>query len=189
MSAPGRALRSEPLAMLTLEGYLELLSARSSVPASGSAAGVSAALAAALCGMAARFSNGSLDSAGEIAAKADRLRLRALQLAEADSVAYTALLEARRLPKDTVPDEREEAMAAAAAQVVAIPLEIAEIGAEIGLLASKVASDGNPNLLGDALGAMLLAEAAAAVASTIAEINVAERSQAVVPPRSPTGTR
>ena len=53
-----------------------------------------------------------------------------------------------------------------------MPLEISEIGAELARLATEVASTGNPNLLGDALSAVLLAEAATAAATTLVEINL-----------------
>lgn len=159
---------------LTVAELLESLASRTPAPAGGSAAGLTVGMAAALCAMAARFSEPSLASAGEIAEKADVLRQRAVELADEDAQAYAAVLAARRLPPATSPAERSAALAKAMSHATAVPLELAEIGGEIGLLATKVASDGNPNLLGDALIAMLLAEAAASAASTIAEINRSE---------------
>ena len=58
------------------------------------------------------------------------------------------------------------------AQAVAVPLEVSEIGADVARLATQLAATGNPNLLGDARTAVLLAEAAAAAASTLVEINL-----------------
>jgi formiminotetrahydrofolate cyclodeaminase len=153
---------------------LDALAARTSAPGGGAAAGVALALAAALCAMAARFSSGRLDSAEEIAVTADGLRFRALSLASDDSVAYASVLAARRLPAGTDPVVRQEVLAAAMAQAVAVPLEISEIGTEVARLATEVASAGNPNLLGDALTSVLLAEAAAAAAATLVEINLSE---------------
>jgi len=159
-----------------LGDLLDSFAARTSAPGGGSAAGVVLALAAALCAMAARFS-ARLASAEEIAATADRLRERAIHLAAEDSLAYAAVLQARRLPAGADRDPREEALASAMAQAVAVPLEISEIGAEVARLATEVASAGNPNLLGDALTAVLLAEAAAAAAATLVEINLSDRSE------------
>lgn len=184
----GRARRDSPaangsgsVADLTVRELLESLAARTAAPAGGSAAGLTVGLAAALCAMAARFSERSLETAGEIAEAADRLRRRAVELADEDARAYSDVLAARRLPADTPVAEREAALAAALSSATAVPLELAEIGGEIGLLATKVASEGNPNLLGDALIAMLLAEAAASAASTIAEINREEETPEVRP--------
>jgi methenyltetrahydrofolate cyclohydrolase len=157
-----------------LGDLLDSFAARTPAPGGGSAAGVALALAAALCAMAARFSS-RLASADEIAATADQLRERAIRLAADDSRAYAAVLEARRLPADTDPALREELLATALAQAVAVPLEISEIGAEVARLATEVASVGNPNLLGDALTATLLAEAAAAAAASLVEINLSDR--------------
>lgn len=134
------------------------------------------ALAAALCAMAARFSP-RLVSAREIAATADRLRERAIRLAADDAFAFAAVLEARRLPAGTDAALRKEVLATAMAQAVAVPLEVSEIGAEVARLAAEVASAGNPNLLGDALTAIVLAEAAAAAAATLVEINLSDRSE------------
>jgi len=177
MSSTALPAGADSLGELTLAQLLDALAARTSAPASGSAAGVVVALAAALCAMAARFSERSFEGADELAATADRLRFRALELADEDTRAYSALLAARRLPVQPVEADRgtrEEAIAAATANAVAVPLEIAEIGGEVGRLATKVASEGNPNLLGDSLTAVLIAEAAAAAATTMAEINLAE---------------
>jgi formiminotetrahydrofolate cyclodeaminase len=166
---PAASLAGERLGDL-----LESLAARTPAPGGGSAAGIVLALAAALCAMAARFS-ARLAAADEIAATADRLRQRAIHLAAEDSLAYAGVLQARRLRPGTDPALREEAIAAAMAQAVAVPLEISEIGAEVARLATEVASAGNPNLLGDALTAVLLAEAAAAAAATLVEINVSDQ--------------
>jgi len=166
-----------PLAEMRVSDLIESLAARTAAPASGSAAGITLALAAALCTMAARFSERSLDGATGLAERAERLGERALRLAEEDALAYAAVLRARRLPTDGDGAERETSLRLAMDGAIAVPVEMAEIGGEIGLIATKLASEGNPNLLGDALAAMLLAEAAASVASTLAEINVGDDHQ------------
>jgi len=158
----------------SIASLLEAFAARSPAPGGGSAAALVLALAAGLCGMAARFSVGTLESAGAIAAAADQVRLRAMALAEEDARAYTAVLAARRLPHETPADDRQEAVATAMAYAVAVPTEVAELGVELARLANELASRGNANLLGDSLSAVLLAEAATAAAATIVEINVVD---------------
>lgn len=155
-----------------LGDLLDSLAARTPAPGGGAAAGIVLALAAALCAMAARYSSSRLATAEEMAITADALRARAIRLAGDDSLAYGAVLAARRLPSGTDPAVREEAIATAMAQAVAVPLEISEVSAEVARMATEIASAGNPNLLGDALAAQFLAEAAAAAAKTLVEINM-----------------
>jgi formiminotetrahydrofolate cyclodeaminase len=156
-----------------LGAYLEAVAERTPAPGGGAAAAVALALAAACCAMAARFSERQLPDAAEIAEAADTIRARALHLADEDANAYEAVLAARRLPAQLPVAERQEAMADAMAMAVAIPHEISELGAELARLATQVAAAGNQNLLGDALAAVLLAEAAAGAAATLVEINLA----------------
>jgi formiminotetrahydrofolate cyclodeaminase len=181
---------------------LDALAARTPAPGGGSAAALALAMAAALSAMAARYSEGQLDTAGEIAEAAECVRARALQLAEEDAGAYTAVLAARRLPADRSADsgsvavegvvaggeaaggeaargeaaggERAEAVEAAMARAIAIPLEVAELASEVGRLAGVLAASGNPNLAGDARTALLLADSAGAAALMLAELNRAE---------------
>jgi formiminotetrahydrofolate cyclodeaminase len=196
---------------------LDALAARTPAPGGGSAAALALAMAAALSAMAARYSEGQLDAAGEIAEAAECVRARALQLAEEDAGAYTAVLAARRLPADRSADsgsvavegvvaggeaaggeaaggqasggeaaggeaargeaaggERAEAVEAAMARAIAIPLEVAELASEVGRLAGVLAASGNPNLAGDARTALLLADSAGAAALMLAELNRAE---------------
>ena len=180
MSTAGPGAGTGSFEEMTLQQLLDSLAARTAAPASGSAAAVTVALAAALCAMSARFSVSSLDAAGDIAETADRLRAQALRLAEEDAYAYAAVIEARNRSVTVSSTERKDALAKALVLAVAVPRQIAEIGGEIGMLASRIAAEGNPNLLGDALSSMLLAEAAASAASTIAEINLGDHSEAAV---------
>jgi formiminotetrahydrofolate cyclodeaminase len=155
--------------------FAAALSERTPAPGGGSAAAASLALSAGLCAMAARFSERQLgERAGEVAELADAIRMRALELADEDASAYAFVLAARRLGPSVPAGEREEARAMAAAAAVAVPSEVAELGAEVASLAAEIAGAGNPNLLGDALAAVLLAEAAAAAAASLVEINLAD---------------
>jgi formiminotetrahydrofolate cyclodeaminase len=146
--------------------FLDQLAARTPAPGGGGAAAVTGAMAAGLVAMAARFSARQLPEAGDLADRADTLRHMAAQLADMDARAYTAVLEALRLPREA--GQRREALLGAAL----VPLEIAEIGAEVAQLAARVAEAGNPNLRGDAATGAVLAAASARSAACLVDINV-----------------
>jgi methenyltetrahydrofolate cyclohydrolase len=153
-----------------LQDFLDKLAARTPAPGGGGAAAMTAAMAAALVAMAARFSDGQLPDAGELAEAADSLRTRAAALADRDALAYRAVLDAYALPKDT--SGRRELIREALREAAAVPLEIAEISAQAAEMAVRVAGAGNPNLRGDAVTAALLAAGAARSAACLVDINV-----------------
>jgi formiminotetrahydrofolate cyclodeaminase len=88
-----------------------------------------------------------------------------MPLAEADAEAYTAVIEARGTPT------YDEALSRAAD----VPLATAQAAADVGELAAELATNGNPNLRGDAATAALLAEAGARAAANLVEINLVEK--------------
>jgi formiminotetrahydrofolate cyclodeaminase len=53
-----------------------------------------------------------------------------------------------------------------------VPLAVAEAGNEVAAIASRLVEDGNPNLKGDALAAVLLADAGVRAASALVGINL-----------------
>jgi methenyltetrahydrofolate cyclohydrolase len=144
-----------------VQDFLDRLASRTATPGGGGAAAVTAALAAGLVAMAARFSATRLPQAGELAVRADELRRRAADLADIDARAYQAVLAAP-------PGQRREALLGAAA----VPLEISEIGAHVAEMARLVAEAGNPNLRGDAVTGAVLAAASARSAACLVDINV-----------------
>jgi len=153
-----------------VRGFLDQLAARTPTPGGGGAVAVTGAMAAGLVAMAARFSATRLPGAGELADQADELRRRLAQLADMDTRAYAAVLEALRLPEGTSQREvqRQEALLGAAL----VPLEIAGIGARVALMAARLAETGNPNLRGDAVTGAVLAAASARSAACLADIDV-----------------
>jgi len=153
-----------------VRGFLDQLAARTPAPGGGGAAAVTGAMAAGLVAMAARFSATRLPGAGKLADQADELRRRLAQLADMDTRAYAAVLEALRLPEGTSQREvqRQEALLGAAL----VPLEIAGIGARVAAMAVRVAEAGNPNLRGDAVTGAVLAAASARSAACLVDINV-----------------
>jgi methenyltetrahydrofolate cyclohydrolase len=153
-----------------VRGFLDQVAARTPAPGGGGAAAVTGAMAAGLVAMAARFSATRLPGAGDLADQADELRRRLAQLAEEDARAYTAVLEAFRLPAEDGQREarRREALLGAAL----VPLEVADIGARVAAMAGQVAEAGNPNLRGDAVTGAVLAAASARSAACLVDINV-----------------
>jgi formiminotetrahydrofolate cyclodeaminase len=151
--------------------FLDRLAARVPAPGGGAAAAVTGALAAGLVAMAAQFSEAQLPAAADIARRADQLRGRAAGLADQDAAAYGAVLDAYQLPREGDGSERRERIAAALHGAAVVPLEIAEIAAQVAELAADVAG-GNPNLRGDTLAAAHLAEASARSAAALVDINV-----------------
>jgi formiminotetrahydrofolate cyclodeaminase len=141
-----------------VRGFLDELAARTPTPGGGGAAAVTGALAAGLVAMAARFSVSRLPGAGDLAEAADELRRRLAGLVDLDARAYQAVLKLRT----------REALHEAAV----VPLEIAEIGARVAVMAVQVAEAGNPNLRGDAVTGAVLAAASARSAAALVDINV-----------------
>ncbi len=132
-------------------------------------AAIAVALAAGLAGMAARLSSTQLADAPELAEQADAARLRVAPLARADAESYGLVLEAFREPDPEVRTARVRDALSGAADV---PLAVAEAGSEVAGIASRLAQEGNPNLRGDALAAVLLAGAGVRAASTLVGINL-----------------
>lgn len=135
-------------------------------PGGGSVAGIVAALAGALAGMCARFSDG--DQA-DLARQADELRARAASLAQSDPAVYADYIRARRAGRDGE-------VGAALDEIIRIPLEVAEVAAQLADLAGGLARSGNPNLRGDATVAVLMGSAAARAGAVLVCENLADTS-------------
>ena len=132
--------------------FLAALGERTPTPASGAATALTAALAAALTELAARFAE---DEDAVVRAKAAVTRL--LELADEDAVAYTAFMADRS-------DETR-------ARIIEVPQEIARHADEVAGLAEHVRSRLTSSVAGDAEAAVELARASARVARRLAELN------------------
>jgi methenyltetrahydrofolate cyclohydrolase len=141
-----------------VRSFLDEVAARTPAPGGGAVAAMTAASAAALVSMAARFSKEE-----SVAETGDELRARLVQLADDDAAAYTAVLAAKG-------DARREALRVA----TEVPQDIATAAAEVATLAHDLVENGNPRLVGDAKVAELLAEAAARSAKVLVEINTCD---------------
>jgi methenyltetrahydrofolate cyclohydrolase len=150
---------------LPLGEFLDLVAAGAPAPAGGSVAAVAVSLAAGLAGMTARLSTNHLADAPDLTARADRLRKRAALLAREDAEAYGRFMAARRA--------KDADAGAALSEAADVPLSVADIGAEVAGISARLMEEGNPNLRGDALAAVLLAESGTRAAAHLARINLA----------------
>ncbi|HEX4249977.1 MAG TPA: cyclodeaminase/cyclohydrolase family protein [Pseudonocardia sp.] len=168
-SAAGRADGDRSLRDYSLEEYLAAVAARQPAPSGGAVAAVTVASAAGLVGMAARFA-ADLPGAAELATEADGLRAAVLELGDADAAAYAEVLAAYRAPREQ--PARRDRIRAALVEAADVPLRIAEVGVRVAAAGLGLARDGNPNLAGDAMTAVLLAEGATRAAAELVRINV-----------------
>jgi glutamate formiminotransferase/formiminotetrahydrofolate cyclodeaminase len=159
----------------TVQEFCDTVAAETSAPGGGSVAAVTAALAASLTGMAARFSTEQWEDAAGAVAQAEALRARLLPLAEEDARAYESVLLALRVPNEVDEEVRDAAIGDALSRAADVPLAIAEAALDTATLAAEVADRGNPNLQGDAATAVFLSEAAIRASANLVEINLATR--------------
>jgi formiminotetrahydrofolate cyclodeaminase len=148
-----------------LKEFLDAVPARTPAPGGGAVAAVAASLAAGLTAMAARFAPDEWERRAEVVGRAEELRARVEPLADSDAEAYGAFMAERT-------EENVE-------RIVAIPFELAEIAAEIAELAALVATEGNPNVHGDAAAGADLAAAAASVGARLVRINARSGDQRI----------
>ena len=154
---------------LPLGEFLDRVASDRPAPGGGSVAAIAVALAAGLAGMAARLSTSQLADAPELANQADASRLRAAPLTRADAESYGRVLDAYRKPDSETRTARVRDALSGAADV---PLAVAETGSEVADIASRLVEEGNPNLEGDAITAVLLSEAGVRAAARLVGINL-----------------
>ena len=156
------------LAPLRIDELLERLSSSDPVPGGGSAAALAGAVGASLVSMVAALTVGRdayadvEAEAREIGEAASGLRDQLVALADEDSIAYQAYMDARRLPRQTETERaaRARAMEGAAVQAADVPLRTARVAREVLELARRIAPMGNRNAVSDAGVAALLTSAA-----------------------------
>jgi formiminotetrahydrofolate cyclodeaminase len=162
----------------SIQGFLEELAGSSATPGGGSAAALAGAMGAGLVSMVCRLTIGKKrfadveDEIRGVLEEAEALRARLTELAEADTQAFDRVMEAYRLPKETL--EEQAAIQAALQGATQVPLETARGCANVLKLASQVIAKINPNALSDAGAAALLAEAGLKGAQLNVAINLAD---------------
>jgi formiminotetrahydrofolate cyclodeaminase len=150
-----------------IEEWLRTLSDRTPTPGGGAVAALAAATSAALIGMVTSYTQGGKwsdreDRMRELQAEATGWRAAALQLAEADERAFSAVGEAYALPKsnDDEQSTRSAAIQVALAGAAEPPVLTAQLAGRLVGAADELVSAGNPNVLSDVGVAAALAEAA-----------------------------
>lgn len=160
----------------TIDEFLDSLASKSSTPGGGAAAAMTAALGAAIIQMACSFAIGRRKYAShqdQIQHASDRcrkIRARAIELADLDSQVFQEVVDSFRLARDSKVrrQRRRRAISHSAETAARVPLELAEICAELVDLGANAAELGNPNLVADAVGGAALARGAL----RICELNV-----------------
>lgn len=141
------------LMKLSCADFAQILAARQSVPGGGSAAAMAGALGVALCSMAGNFTAGKKKYAAveadiqRILAEGDTLRLRFLELAQADAVALEPLTRAYSIPKED-PD-RARILEEVTLNACQAPMEILRCCAKVLLLLEEMLAKGSRLLITD----------------------------------------
>ncbi|WP_030158428.1 cyclodeaminase/cyclohydrolase family protein [Glycomyces sp. NRRL B-16210] len=164
----------------TIEDWLTDLASELPAPGGGAAAGVSAAMAAALVSMVCNLTIGKPKFADheavmrEVLAEAERLRLEALGLAEDDAEAFSGVVAAYKLPKSSDEEKaaRTAAIQAGLVEAAAVPLAVAKVAAEVIRLSGRILEGSNPNVLSDVAVAASAAKSALESAALNVDINV-----------------
>ncbi|HEY1972904.1 MAG TPA: cyclodeaminase/cyclohydrolase family protein [Pseudonocardia sp.] len=161
-------MSGESFADQTVGAVLDAVAARQPSPSAGAVIALSVASAAALTAMAARYAEPA--ELRSLADQADRARAQLVELADRDGPAYAEVLAAGRLP--AADPDRAGRRTAALTLATEVPLDIARVAASVAALAARLAEAGNPNLVGDARAAVLLAEAGVRASAELVHLNV-----------------
>lgn len=175
MSEAPTIYSSEPLQV-----YLDDAASKKPAPGGGSVSACAGALGAALVGMVCNLTRGRekfADVETEIvtlveAAEAARARLE--QLLQEDTTAYSGVIAAYNMPKETAEEQAARTAAIQAGLIVAadVPLEICRVAVEVCRLAKVAAGIGNPQAVTDAGIGAILGEAAVVGAALNVKINL-----------------
>jgi formiminotetrahydrofolate cyclodeaminase len=163
-----------------VQPYLDELAAGTAAPGGGSAAAATGAMGAALVCMVCNLTIGRSKFADvdaqmqTILEQAEALRAELTQLISDDPAAYSAIMDAYRLPKETDAEkaERRAAIQASTKRATLTPLATARACAEVLELCQAVAELGNPNAVSDAGSGAACAQAGLKAAALNVLINL-----------------
>jgi methenyltetrahydrofolate cyclohydrolase len=159
---------------LRLEAFLARIATGEQAPGGGSAAALTVAIAAGLVAMVARCSRDSWPEASGVAAQALAIQDRAAPLANVDAKAWDEALAALRNVSDGE-GGGDSALERALERAAAVPLEIAQLGADVAELAAHGAEHCDEAYRADAAAAVALATGAAHAAAHLVEVNLGVR--------------
>lgn len=146
-----------PLVSMTTADLVDEVSRDTPAPGGGSIAALSGALAAALASMVAGLTQGKATDAEtdqlltNVSVKAQDVKDQLVAAVDADTDAFNAYMDARRMPNGT-PEEkaaREKAEQDGLKEAVEVPFRTAELSYEAMQLADQVAHHGNPASITD----------------------------------------
>ena len=154
---------------MSVKGFVNELSSSSPAPGGGSVAALSGALSAGLASMVANLTYGRkgyeahAEAMDALAVQSQSLKSSCLELIDRDTDAFTAYMEALRMPKksDAEKQLREEALQRAARGAVEVPLLTLRVAKDLASGAHTAIEQGNQNALSDAAVCSLQAYAAA----------------------------
>jgi formiminotetrahydrofolate cyclodeaminase len=164
---------------MTLQEFSDELASGSPAPGGGAAAALSGALGASLIAMVCNLTIGRKNyehlrsQFEDIRVRAEVLRIELLNAMQRDADAYSDVIRAYQLPKETEEDKaaRTQAVQQALKHAARVPLQVAIACGEI-LGMGETAVQGNKNAASDAGAGVLLAEAGLRTAVLNVEINL-----------------
>jgi len=165
---------------MKLDDFVAELASSSPAPGGGTIAAVTGSFAAGLAEMVCNLTIGNPKYADaqpflpDVATKLKTIRLALLRLADEDTDAFHQLMEAYRMPKETL-EEREArslSIETAALWATKVPMKTAEYSAEILELLPEVITYGNVNAISDCGVAMESAHTAGLGALMNVSINL-----------------
>ena len=165
---------------LSLRDYLQETASSNPVPGGGSVAALSASLAAALAEMVAGLTVGRSGfetvqtEMEEICRETAALRIRCIEDVDRDPEAYQKVLDAYRLPKESIEEKefRAQSIQEAMKGAATVPLSLAEKAYQILSITDSVVQKGNRNAVTDGAVAAMMARAAGLAALYNVRINL-----------------
>lgn len=165
---------------LPIKTFLEKVASGDPVPGGGSVSALCGALSAALAEMVARLTVGKTNDKAieakmsEIMDTASKMRVAFAEDVDRDATAYTAVMKAYKMPKETDQEkkERQNAIQEALKEASRVPLEVAEMGIRLLGFTENLVREGNQNAITDAAVSALMARSAIIGALYNARINL-----------------
>jgi formiminotetrahydrofolate cyclodeaminase len=166
--------------------WLDALASAAPAPGGGAAAGLQVAMAAALVEMVCNLTIGRpayADHEAAMSAARDRartLRADAVALVGEDAAAFSAVISAYKLPRESDDERgvRSEAIQRALASAADVPCRVARDAAETVSLGESILDGANPNVVSDIAAAAAAARAALDTARVNVEVNAASITDA-----------
>ncbi len=163
-----------------LQVYLDDAASNKPAPGGGSVSACVGALGAALVSMVCNLTLGKEKFAGveaeiaELVKATESARARLEKLLQEDTTAYSGVIQAYKLPKDTDAEKAARKAAVQAGLIVAanVPLEICKVALEVCRLSKTAAELGNPGAVTDAGIGAILGEAAVVGGALNVKINL-----------------